>query len=90
MTGSTMNGWSEEKPKKIGYSKNINAPDGIHIMNKNERKALAKLKRKTGLNEEQLRKEKKYRKILSEAQKSKGWMNMIGRFLELLDRQQKN
>lgn len=53
-------------------SKNYYAPRGVHIMNKNERKALAKLKIDTGLSEEELRKEKKYRKILSDAQKATG------------------
>lgn len=72
MTGSTINGWSKETPKKIGWSKNINAHDGVHIMNKNERKELSKIKRETGLTEEQIRKEKKYRKRLSEAQNTKG------------------
>lgn len=55
-----------------GRSKNINAPAGVHVMNKNERAALRKLKKQTGLTEEELRKEKKYRKVLSEAQKEKG------------------
>lgn len=34
-----------------GYSKNINAPAGVHIMNKNESITLRKLKIKTGLSE---------------------------------------
>jgi hypothetical protein len=57
---------------KVYHSKNINVPIGIHIMNKNEKKALRKLKCETGLTEEELRKEKKYRKILSDEQK-KTW-----------------
>lgn len=53
-------------------SKNINVPPGIHIMNKNEKTALRKLKKETGLSEEEIRKEKKYRKILSDAQVERG------------------
>lgn len=55
-----------------GRSKNYHAPAGVHIMNKNESATLRKLKKETGLTEEELRKEKKYRKILSEAQKQQG------------------
>ena len=58
--------------QRDGWSKNIHAPKCVHIMNKNERKALNKLKRETGLTEEELRKEKPFRKVLSEAQKAKG------------------
>lgn len=77
MTGSTDNGWIDDPEydnyhRKWGWSKNLNAPKGVHIMNKNERKALNKLKRETGLNEVELRKEKTFRKVLSEAQKAKG------------------
>lgn len=53
-------------------SKNIDIPPGIHIMNKNEKTALRKLKKETGLSEEEIRKEKKYRKILSDAQVERG------------------
>lgn len=53
-------------------SKKLNAPPGVHIMNKHEKEALRKLKAETGLTEEELRKEKKYRKILSDAQKVQG------------------
>lgn len=62
----------EDYPQRDGWSKNIHAPKGVHIMNKNERKALNKLKCETGLTEEELRKEKPFRKALSEAQKAKG------------------
>lgn len=73
MTGSTENGWENNSfEKREGWSKNLYAPKGVHIMNKNERKALNKLKRETGLNEVDIRKEKTFRKILSEAQKAKG------------------
>lgn len=60
-------------------SKNYFVPQGVHIMNKNERKTLNKLKRETGLTEDELRKEKKYRKILSEAQKATGEKTDIDR-----------
>lgn len=66
------NCWVEDEDNIRYGSKNIYAPKGIHIMNKNEKTALRKLKKETGLSEEELRKEKKYRKILSEAQKSGG------------------
>lgn len=45
-----------------------NLPAGIHLMNKNESKMLRQIKMKTGLTEEQIRAEKKYRIILSNAQ----------------------
>ena len=45
-----------------------NLPAGVHLMNKNESKMLRKLKSQTGLTEEELRAEKKYRIILSKAQ----------------------
>lgn len=53
-------------------SKNRGVQPGIHIMNKNEKKALRKLKVKTGLSEVQIRKEKDFRRILSTAQKERG------------------
>lgn len=54
-------------PNDFG-SKNVNAPKGVHIMNSNEAKLCRKLMAETGLTEEELRKDKKYRKMLSEAQ----------------------
>lgn len=51
-------------------SDNYFAQKGVHIMNKNERRALNKLKKSTGLSEEEIRKIKQYRIILSNAQKS--------------------
>lgn len=54
------------------HSKNYFAPRGVHIMNKNEKKALRKLKKKTGMSEKELRLEKTNRKILSNAQTAKG------------------
>ena len=41
-----------------------------HYPNKNESKLLRKLKKQTGLSEEEIRKVKKYNKMLSEAQKT--------------------
>lgn len=54
------------------HSKNFNAPAGVHIMNKNESKMLRKLMSETGLTEVELREQKKYRKMLSDAQKEVG------------------
>ena len=81
-TGSTQYDYFDEDyhlEQRDGWSKNIHAPKGVHIMNKNERKALSKLKRETGLTEEQLRKEKPFRKALSEAQKAKGSKTEVDR-----------
>jgi len=50
-------------------SKNLNAPKGVHIKNKNEAKLCRKLMASTGLTEAELRTHKKYRKMLSEEQK---------------------
>jgi hypothetical protein len=44
------------------------AKPGEHIMNKAEGKVMRRLKNETGLNEEEIRKIKKYRVMLSEAQ----------------------
>lgn len=72
-TASTQyDDFDQDYQQRDGWSKNIHAPKGVHIMNKNERKALNVLKRETGLTEEELRKEKVFRKVLSEAQKAKG------------------
>ena len=51
------------------YNKNYNVPSHIHIMNKNEAKVMRRLKNETGLTEVEIRKVKKYRIMLSEAQK---------------------
>lgn len=72
--------WSDDYIPE-SRSKNYNAPVGVHIMNKNESAALRKLKKETGLSEEEIRKEKKYRKILSEAQKEKGNKDDIDRMI---------
>ena len=61
--------------EKIGWSKNINAPKGVHVMNKNESKVMRILKKKTGLTEGEIRSEKRYRKMLSDTQKKKGSKN---------------
>lgn len=44
-------------------------PSDVHLMNKNESKLLRKLKKQTGLTEPELRGIKKYRVMLSDAQK---------------------
>lgn len=44
-------------------------PDGEHVMNSDESKALRRIMSETGMNEEEVRKHKKYRKMLSDAQK---------------------
>jgi hypothetical protein len=72
--------WDEYYPEH--RSKNINAPAGVHIMNKNESKMLRKLMSETGLTEVELRKEKKYRKMLSDAQKEQGNKNRFFRRAE--------
>jgi len=41
---------------------------GVHLMNKNEAAKLRQIKSETGLSEEEIRKIKKYRKELSDAQ----------------------
>lgn len=66
-----------ENHRPLHRSKNYNVPPGIHIMNQNEKKALRKLKKETGLSEEEIRKVQKYRIILSEAQKEKGVKNEL-------------
>jgi len=49
--------------------KKRHAPAGVHIMNKNEFRLMRKLMSETGLSEKEIRAHKKYRKMLSEAQK---------------------
>lgn len=51
------------------YSKKKYAVPGVHIMMKKEAKLLRKLMSDTGMTEIQLRAHKKYRKMLSDAQK---------------------
>ena len=51
-------------------SRNAYAPAGVHVMNKDEGRVMRRLKNETGLTEEQIREVKKYRVMLSEAQKS--------------------
>lgn len=58
-----------ENDEQVYHSKNFNVPADIHVMNKNEAKLLRQLKAKTGLSEEELRSQKKYRVQLSTAQK---------------------
>lgn len=65
----------------VGYSKNFYAPEGVHITNKNESKKLRQLMSETGLTEEELRKDKKYRKLLSNAQTKVGNKGSYIRYL---------
>jgi len=58
-----------EESKQYLSAKKRNAPPGVHIPNKNEAKLLRKLMSDTGLSEKEVREHKKYRKMLSEAQK---------------------
>jgi hypothetical protein len=68
-----MSYWDDENNNYGEFgSKNKHVDPSIHIMNKNEKKALRRLKSKTGLSEEELRKEKTNRIILSKAQKRVG------------------
>ena len=59
---------SDELPGDYG-SKNRGVPRDIHVMNKNEAKVMRRLKNETKLSEGEIRKVKKYRIMLSEAQK---------------------
>jgi hypothetical protein len=65
--------WEDDEvsPSYISERKKYAKP-GEHIPNKNEAKLLRKLMSDTGLTEKELREHKKYRKMLSEAQKAKG------------------
>jgi hypothetical protein len=60
----------EEEYIREYHSKNINAPAGVHVMNKNEAKLCRRLMAETGLSESELREHKKYRVMLSEEQKA--------------------
>lgn len=51
------------------YSKNSLVLPGVHVMNKNESKVMRRLQAKTGLSKKEIRGVKKYRVMLSEAQK---------------------
>ena len=68
----------------IKYSKDL--PKSVHIMNKDERKMLRKLKIKYGMTESELREHKKFRIILSEAQKEgqKPKRNILEKKLHLM------
>ena len=59
----------DDANSKFYYSKKKYAVPGVHIMMKKESKVLRKLKKETGLTETQIRAHKKYRKMLSDAQK---------------------
>lgn len=49
--------------------KKLLADDDTHVMNKDEAKEMRRIQSKTGLSEEEVRTHKKYRKMLSDAQK---------------------
>lgn len=51
------------------FSKNSLVIPGTHVMNKNESKVMRQLQAKTGLSKKEIRSVKKYRVMLSEAQK---------------------
>jgi len=55
---------------KTFRSENISVDRSIHVMNKNESKLCRKLMSQTGLTEKEVREHKKYRILLSEAQKA--------------------
>lgn len=54
----------------VFHSKNYWEVWGVHVMNKNESKLCRRLMSETGLGEEELRGHKKYRIMLSKAQKA--------------------
>lgn len=56
----------------MSWSKHKSVDSNIHVMNKNERKALRQLKAKLKQSELDIRKSKKNRKTLSDAQKRHG------------------
>lgn len=61
-----------EYPKQYISKRKRYAKPGEHIPNSNEAKMLRRLMSQTGLTEKELREHKKYRKMLSSAQKQKG------------------
>jgi len=66
----TYEPWWWDEPNYDHGSRNLGVDPSIHIMNKNESKMLRKLKKDTGMSEEDIRAFKKYRIMLSKAQKS--------------------
>lgn len=83
-----MSYWTEEDGYYGEYgSKNKYVDPSIHIMNKNEKKALRQLKAKTGLSEKQLRDIKANRKVLSTAQKRVGSKSPHERHLLIIQKQ---
>ena len=61
-----MSDWDyDDRPES--YSRNYHAVG--HVMNKDEARVMRQLKAKTGLSEKEIRQEKKYRILLSTAQK---------------------
>lgn len=65
--GNDILGQSRDYSKRGERKKHANP--GEHILNKNESKLLRKLMSETELTEKELREHKKYRKMLSDAQK---------------------
>lgn len=76
--------YDEYPDPPASYSRNYNAPHGVHIMNKDEGRVMRRLKNETGLTEVEIRKVKKYRVMLSEAQK-KGQNGKRGRVQKARD-----
>lgn len=66
-----MSRWSEDYGNARLRRKHL-APPGVHIMGKPEAKVMRKLQALTKMTEEEIRKVKKYRKMLSEAQNNNG------------------
>lgn len=66
-----MSRWSEDYGNSRLRRKHL-APPNVHIMGKPEAKVMRKLKALTKMTEEEIRKVKKYRKMLSEAQNNNG------------------
>lgn len=59
------------KRNRYGYDHVFGAPSsGEHVMMKPEAKVMRRLQAETGLSEEEIRSHKKYRKMLSDAQKN--------------------
>lgn len=56
-------------PRQYQRPRKRHAPPGVHVPNKNEAAVLRRLMSETGLTEVELRQHKKYRVILSTAQK---------------------
>lgn len=71
----------DEQPRSYIRLKKQYAAPGQHIPNKYEAALLRKLMSQTGMNEKEIREHKKYRRMLSEAQKKKGTKSFKERVL---------